>query len=300
MSDLVDRSRTPLLALITAEAVDRDYQAAASRRAAAANAAGTSGDSDPASGPAGPDRQHRGLRRVAVVAVAATFAALVSVAAAQTSQNADVDTASRADLVARINARRDRVADLQQRIADLRVSNTAAERYVRTLGEQFASLRGRQAAVGALSGFEPVTGAGVRITLDDPALAGEDDVLRDSDLNLLANALWEAGAEAVTINGQRLTGVGAVRNAGDAIEVNGVGVAPPYTVLAIGDPRTLAADVVDTESGLQFLALTRRFGFRYELRNADDISMAAAPASLRTLEHAEAVRNPKVPGGGAQ
>lgn len=275
-------SHAPLLTLITNDALDRDYLTAAARR---------------------PDGEHRPSSprlRAAVVVVVGAFALLVSVAAAQTSRNADVDTASRNELVDRVNTRRDRVAELQDDVATLRSRNTAAERFLRTLGDEFSSVQSREATLGGLTGFEPVAGEGVRVVVDDAPEAGSDEQIRDSDLALLADALWSAGAEAISVNGQRLTALSAIRTSGVAIEINGVGVAPPYTLRAIGDQRTLAADLTDTGSGLQFLALARRYGFRYDVTNDDELRLAAAPASLRQVRYAEPAPNPKAPGGGAQ
>ncbi|WP_370289192.1 DUF881 domain-containing protein [Nocardioides sp.] len=278
----LDRSRTPLLALITADALDRDYLSAAARRGAGA----------------APRRSSARLR-VAVVGVVGIFALLVTIAAAQTSRNADVDTASRADLVERINIRRDRVAVLQRDIARLRASNTAADRYLAALSDDYSAAQGRLASVGAVTGFEPVTGDGIRVVVDNAPDAGGNETLRDSDLALLSDALWSAGAEAIAINGQRVTAVTGIRTSGDAIEVNGVGVAPPYTLLAIGDQRTLAADLAESGAGLQFLALARQYGFRYDVADDDDIRLAAAPASARQIRYAQRNPTPKTAGGGA-
>lgn len=280
VADTIDRTRTPLLTLITLEALDRDYQAAASRR--------------------GPDTHEGAGSRVAVVLVVAAFAMLVTVAAVQTSQNADVDDASRASLISRIESRRAVVGDLQADIADQRDANTAAEATLRSLGSRYGDTQADATAAGALTGFEPVTGDGVRAILDDPPNAGEDDeVVRDADLALLANAFWAAGAEAISINGQRLSPLTGIRNSGEPVEVNGVGIAPPYTILVIGNQRTLAANFVDTSSGLQFLALKDQYGFPYRTDNEDDLHLPAAPASLRQLRSAKELRNPKNEGGEA-
>jgi len=281
MPDGLDRSRTPLLTLITQEAIDRDYQAAAAR----------------AGGSAGPPAPRRGLR-VAVVLVVGLFAMLVTVAGVQTSQNADVDDASRASLIERIEARRATVRRLQDELARLRTANSSAEEQFRSLGRQYADQRARRAQLGALSGFEPVTGAGIRMTVDNPSYAGADTQLRDSDLALLVDGLWAAGAEAISINGQRLNARGGIRNVGEAVEVNGVGVAPPFTVLAIGDRRTLASRFVETQAGQRFLALARQYGFEHTTDPADDLRLPAAPGALRRLRSAAAQETrPKVQGG---
>ncbi len=278
MPDL-DRSRTPLLALITQEALDRDYQVAASRR--------TTDHVQP----------HARGYRIAVLAVVGVFAMLVTVAAVQTSQNSDVDVASRTSLLERIDARRTNTARLQVALAKLRTANAAAEEALRSLGSRYADRRATQARLGAISGFEPVTGAGVRIQLDNPGLAGATDQIRDSDLALLVDGLWAAGAEAVAINGQRVNAHGGITMVGEAIEVNGVGVAAPYTVLAIGDPATLAANFVESQSGLRFRALVERYGFSQKMTNSKELHLPAAPAHLQRLRFAKQKAQPKSKGG---
>ncbi|TNM39800.1 DUF881 domain-containing protein [Nocardioides albidus] len=286
MPDSLDRARTPLLALITQEALDRDYQVAASRAA-------LTGDAGSRPGVA------RGYR-VAVVVVVGLFAMLVTVAGVQTSQNADVDDASRASLIERIETRRATVRRLQEDLAGLRAANAAAEESLRSLGRRYADARARRTQLGALTGFGPVTGSGVRVTLDNPSYAGADEQVRDSDLALLVDGLWDAGAEAISINGQRLNARGGIRNVGEAVEVNGVGVAPPFTVLAIGDRRTLASKFVDTQAGLRFLAVARQYGFEHRMDNADKLKLPAAPGALRQLRSAEyAQERPQGQGGEA-
>lgn len=273
-----DRARTPLLALITQEALDRDYQAAASRR--------------------GPEEHAGPALRAGVVGVVAAFALLVTVAAVQTSANADVDQESRSALISRIETRRASVADLQDDAATLREDNLAAEDALRAVGSRYADVRAEHATIGAITGFEAVRGDGVRLTVDNSPYAAENETVRSIDLATIANALWSAGAEAIAINGQRLTGTGAISTSGDAIEVNLVGVAPPYTILAIGDQGTLSSRFVDTPSALQFVAVANQFGFSWKMDKEDDLRLPAAPASMRTLRSAEPKKNPKVDGGG--
>ena len=87
------------------------------------------------------------------------------------------------------------------------------------------------------------TGPGVLVVVDDSPSAAADarDRVLDLDLQVLANGLWEAGAEAVAINGHRLSSLTAIRSAGDAITVDYRSLTRPYRVEAIGDPRTLQA-----------------------------------------------------------
>lgn len=273
MTDTLERARTPLLTLLTQEAVDSDYQAAAERRRAV-----------------GEGQPRRGW---AVLVVVALFATLVTVAALQTSRNADVEDASRSTLIERIKARREAGTELQARADDLRESNADAEKRLRSLGSRYADVAADRTDLAVLTGFDAVTGEGVRVTLDNAPYAGDNEQIRDADLALLVNALWEAGAEAIFINGQRLTATTAIRTSGLAIEVNHIGIQAPYTILAIGDRSTLAANLVETASGLQFLALAGQYGFTQEVDNVRRLRLPAAPAAQGVLRSATLLRPAK-------
>ena len=116
----------------------------------------------------------------------------------------------------------------------------------------------------------------------------DGEAVRDEDLALLVNGLWQAGAEAIAINGKRLTARSALRNSGAAINLNGPPpLSPPYVVSAIGDNRTLQADLLGTSTGLTFTSVAESFGFQVTWDTVDRISLPAAPPRLRTLQYAE-------------
>jgi uncharacterized protein YlxW (UPF0749 family) len=91
------------------------------------------------------------------------------------------------------------------------------------------------AAQGILSGRLPAEGPGVTITVTDP----ESTVSALTMLNLLEE-LRNAGAEAIQLNGQRLTASSYVLGTDAGIEVDGTLLSPPYRWVAIGDPETIA------------------------------------------------------------
>ncbi|GAB3767310.1 uncharacterized protein YlxW (UPF0749 family) [Nocardioides ginsengisegetis] len=264
------RVTLPLLTLITQQSLDEDYLHVAERRAATSP------------GPA----RIRPHRTAAVVV--AVFGVLVTTAAVQTSRNASVNDASRATLISQITARRDSVSRLQDGIVAQRERNTRLQDTLArtTSAEQSAITRMRRLEV--RTGFVPVRGEGVRITIDDPPGADGTEAVRDEDLALLVDGLWQAGAEAISINGQRLTALSAIRNASIAIHVNSRPISPPYTVLAIGDTRTLQANLLDTTHGLAFFDVAQQLGFVYELHNEDTLSLPAAPERLLRLRAAKA------------
>src|SRR4029450_1762991 len=88
-------------------------------------------------------------------------------------------------------------------------------------------------------------------------------LVKDTDLQLASNALWAGGAEAIAINGQRLTATSTIRQAGEAILVDFRPVTTPYQVVAIG-PDTLAREFRDGYAGRFFRELTARFGMSFD------------------------------------
>ncbi|MCW2791609.1 MAG: hypothetical protein JWO76_707 [Nocardioides sp.] len=256
---LPDRVTLPLLTLITQQSLDEDYLHVAERRAA---------------GPPSGSTKRPSHRTAAVVI--AVFGILVTTAAVQTSRNAGVEDASRTTLISQIMARRTTVSNMQDRIVRQRERNLALDAQLSQLTrtEQASAARLRRLEV--RTGYVAVTGPGVRIVVDDAPEGDATQAVRDEDLAMLVDGLWNAGAEAISINGQRLTVLSAIRNVNVAIHVNSRPVNPPYVVQAIGDPRTLQAKLFETTHGLRFADLARRLGFVFEIENEDSLSLPAA------------------------
>jgi uncharacterized protein YlxW (UPF0749 family) len=268
----LDRASTPLLTLITQESMDEDYRVAAERRAAEPETPGE-------------DRERARPHRIAAVVVG-VFGLLVTVAAVPTSQSASVTDAGRATLISQIDARRDQVAEQQREIVKLRELDVALRGKLDSVTSQAQSAQGRLTRYQTVAGFLPVTGPGVRVVVDDAPDGSA--LVRDRDLRPLVDGLWAAGAEAIAINGQRLTARTAIRNSGDAIHVNVRALSPPYVVQAIGDPKTLQADLMQTSSGLAFRFAADSLGFPWSMDNEDRMSLPAAPARLLRLRSATA------------
>jgi uncharacterized protein YlxW (UPF0749 family) len=132
-----------------------------------------------------------------------------------------------------------------------------------------------------------VTGTGLKVVVDDaPGAVSDNQRVLDQDLQKLTNALWASGAEAISINGQRLSNLSAIRLAGSAITVDFVGLTRPYTVLAVGDPDTMPARFVETEHGRDWLDLRAVYGLEFEMTSEQSLRLPAAPARRLGLRHA--------------
>lgn len=110
-----------------------------------------------------------------------------------------------------------------------------------------------------------------------PGTAPEGRV-QDRDLQDVVNGLWAAGAEAVSVNGQRLSALTAIRSAGDAILVDLRPLTPPYVVAAVGDPEGLELGFVDGPSGRRLQTFTSLYGITFEVRREQELSLPGAAA----------------------
>ena len=95
----------------------------------------------------------------------------------------------------------------------------------------------------SFAGLTNVSGEGVIVTMNDSSTKGSGDLnaylVHAEDLLAVVNELNGAGAKAVSINGQRMVGQSAITCAGSIVMVNGVRVAAPFEILAVGDPDVL-------------------------------------------------------------
>jgi uncharacterized protein YlxW (UPF0749 family) len=294
-SSLPPAARMGLLNYLTATSLDEDYAHVSRNRAARAASEGAEGSDGSGDGDAS-DRVRRPGR--AALVVLAAFGVLVATAAVQTSRGAEAAQEGHDQLVAQVMARQEQLENRRERLADL-------TREVRTLDTRSVELsvagRGLEARLSALAvrtGAVPVRGPGVRVTVDDGPDGSDNSEVLDTDLQRLVNGLWLAGAEAIAINGERLTALSAIRIAGSSITVNYNNVSPPFVVEAIGDPDTLAARFIDTPGGQWFLDLEALYGVVLEIETATNEEPLTLPAATRlTLRTASTAELPETPGG---
>jgi len=219
-----------------------------------------------------------GVRVVSALTLAAVGFLLV-VAYKQTMADEPSRSQARAGLVDQIEQRQDATDDLQREAERLR-DDVARQRDAVLDDRDAARLREQEAA----AGLGRVRGDGVEVRLDDApdavdavTGAGKPDLGRvlDRDLQQIANALWSAGAEAISINDQRLTATSTIRAAGSAILVDFRPVNRPYVVRAIG-PDDLDDSFKDSDTARLFRALVEDEGMSFSVRRADDLTLPGA------------------------
>jgi uncharacterized protein YlxW (UPF0749 family) len=138
-----------------------------------------------------------------------------------------------------------------------------------------------------LSGAVAVSGPGLVFELDDAQVEEGEEAdpsgrVQDLDLQILTNALWAAGAEAIAINGHRLTALSTIRTAGSAIQVDLAPLIPPYRVEAVGDVRAMQTAFARSRAASHLALLTGTYGLRVTTSAQQDLALpGAGPATLR-------------------
>lgn len=223
--------------------------------------------------------------------VLALFGFLVSVGFMQERLREETSPRRRAELQRLVEQRREAIRDLSSEVSILsdrvdgvreRAGQGSAE--VEDLVSQLEQLR-------RLVGLQSVEGPGVVVELSDsPRPARTRDELtdlriQDVDLQLVANAMWRSGAEAVSVNGRRLTATSAIRKAGAAILVNYRAVSSPYRIVAIGDPGALLEGLEGSDIAERFAVWKEIYGLGFSLRSEESLE-APALSGLQDFLHA--------------
>ena len=186
------------------------------------------------------------------------------------------------DLAGLIASESKRNAELAERVAVLRRD---VDRLARYDGGRVPEERLRAAA--EVAGQRAVRGPAVVVVLDDvrsavkPAgVSPELLVVHQQDIQAVVNALWAGGAEAMTIQGQRVTSRTGVKCVGNSVVLHGVPYAPPYEIAAIGDPDRLERALADSRAAQIYRQYVTAYGLGYSQRREASVTMPAYRGSL--------------------
>jgi len=188
----------------------------------------------------------------------------------QTESGDSLDTARPADLLVLLDSLRQReatlnteVSELQNTLNSLQAAGNSDQAAVRSAQDKLAALSILVGAVGA-------TGPGVNVTIDDPGPGVSPESMLD-----VINELRAAGAEAIEVNdAHQSVRVGVdtwVAGMPGSLVVDSKTLSPPYSVLAIGDPPTLAA-AMNIPGGAE--DSIKRVGARMTVQQADRVDVA--------------------------
>ena len=190
----------------------------------------------------------RRVWRVATPAVVLLSGALFAVSAKQ-SDGLDLRGGRLTDLASVVRAERDEAADLTAEAAAL---NSEVEELSTQLGDRsVARVQEEIATLADPAGLTERSGPAIQVTLDDAPMEARlayegppnDLVVHQQDIQAVVNAMWNAGATAVTIQGQRLISTTGIKCEGNQVTLHGIPYSPPYVIVGIGDPDRMASEL---------------------------------------------------------
>ncbi|MGH3385058.1 MAG: DUF881 domain-containing protein [Nocardioidaceae bacterium] len=188
-----------------------------------------------------------------VVPLVFGFAGFLFVTSAESAEGDDLRPDRETGLTSLVEDERDgigrmraRASALSDEIEQLTASVDDAE--LNELNEQLAELRTH-------AGLVELRGPGVEIVLDDapydqpipPGRTANDLIVHQQDLQAVVNALWDGGAEGVTLQGQRIVSTTGIKCHGNTVVLEGVPYAPPYRIVAVGDVTGLMTAITTSQ-----------------------------------------------------
>lgn len=187
-----------------------------------------------------------------------------------------------------------RAQDLAQQLEQAETARDESMAELEKLRQEMTKVINRQAGLEDLgrqleeaqraAGLVALVGQGVQVEMRDatrPLAPGENAnalIIHDSDVLRVVNELFAAGAEAMSINEQRVIGRTEIVCAGPVVIVNGIRTAPPIVIKAIGDPEDLEMALMMKDGIAEEL---RGYGIQISIKRETNLTVPAFKGSLK-------------------
>jgi uncharacterized protein YlxW (UPF0749 family) len=250
--------------------------------------------------PAARPRPRRGLWRIGTPLVVLISGSLFAVSY-DNSEGTDLRPGRYTDLASLAETESDEYDDIRLEIAAL---NADVEELTASVDDQAVKLLQRKIdEFSGPAGLEAVSGPGVTVTLSDANDEITDQVIEDGEINpnrlvvhqqdiqAVVNAMWQGGAEAITLQGQRIVSTTGIKCEGNAVLIQGVPYPQPYVISAIGSPTDIesAIDGDDDVAAYRSDSDNPNIGVGWNIESDDRIG-APAYDGLLDLRYAEPIR----------
>jgi uncharacterized protein YlxW (UPF0749 family) len=216
-------------------------------------------------------RRGRTIFGVLAVLLCVLLGVAIATQVRQNNSGDSLDTARPADLLVLLDSLHQREATLSTEVAELQRTLAALQASGSSDQAAIQNAQARLAALSILIGTVGATGPGVTVRIDDPGPGVAPQAMLD-----VINELRAAGAEAIQIgDGHQVVRAGVdtwIVGAPGALTVDGKTLMPPYSVLAIGDPPTLAA-AMNIPGGA--VDSVKRVGGTMSVQQADKVDITA-------------------------
>ena len=226
------------------------------------------------------DSRHPRLARSATVIVMA-LAGLMMTTAAINSRGHDLRPERDTDMATLVRSQASHNAALQKEAAGLRAQVEDLSKADQAPGVT-SSVISSASALAPSVGLGAVSGKALRVTLDDAPLSENPDgvdanmlVVHQQDIQMVVNTLWSGGAEAMTIQGQRVISTTAVKCVGNTVVLHGVAYAPPYVIEAIGDLNAMQQALDTSEAVRIYKEYVSAYQLGWSVERAGQVTMPA-------------------------
>ena len=181
-------------------------------------------------------------------------------------------------------------AALEDRLASIRQETEALIGQAATGESQLTELQNQLTQAQIQAGITALEGPGITIQLDDnnsgltssPADDPNRYIIHYENLLYLVNDLRNAGAEGISINGQRIVVSSEIRCVGNVILVNTNRLAPPFEISAIGDPKALEEALASSTTYQQLSLSGFPVSYKTTGSHSNNISLPAYTGSFST------------------
>ena len=226
------------------------------------------------------DSRHPRLARFATVLVMVTAGFMMTTAAVN-SRGHDLRPERDTDMATLVRNQASHNAALQKEAASLRAQVDELSKADQTPGVTSLTVSSASALAPSV-GLGAVSGKALRVTLDDAPLSENPDgvdanmlVVHQQDIQMVVNTLWAGGAEAMTIQGQRVTSTTAVKCVGNTVVLHGVAYAPPYVIEAIGDRAAMEQALDASEAVRIYKGYVSAYQLGWSVERVGTVTMPA-------------------------
>lgn len=240
------------------------------------------------------DPTSRSTRIMTRFLAAATFGAagFLGATSAVSAEGTDLRAERQTDVadLARAQVQRNRTLDADRAELEKEVNDLLNSQ----LGGVNADRMQKQAEkLAPTAGLTALSGPGVSVTLDDAPVSSRSDdvdpdalVVHQQDIQGVVNALWAGGAEAMTLQGQRIISTSAVRCVGNTVRINGWVYSPPYRIEAIGDAEGMVEALGESPEVDIYRDYAAKYHLGWSLKTSAHIDVPAFDGPLN-LDYAE-------------
>ena len=171
---------------------------------------------------------------------------------------------------------KERLDETEKKLNEYMESISDTDKTIQLLQQEVSELN-------VVSGLTEVKGKGIIITVKDaevlnPLYLAEDQIVHDNDLLQIVNELRAGGAEAISINNQRLTALSAIRCVGPSILVNDVKIGAPFVIKAIGNVDYLYSGI-NLSGGV--VDIMRKYGISIEVERSENVVIPKYEGSIK-------------------